>query len=242
LICNQSKIFCRQFNWRGRYVKSILLASTILVAASGGAFAADALVAAPVAYEWSGFYAGAQLGYGWGHVDSHDSEKLSGFSDWADSWKSDGVLGGIHVGYNQAFNSIVLGVEGDIEASGESGSVNSKFAGTIKTKIEVQGSLRARLGYAMGPTLLYATGGLAVAHFRTNYDKRPTTDSSSNTKAGWTVGAGVEYAFAQNWTTRVEYRYSDFGTFTDNPATDSGFLYPTHVKTHSVRVGVSYKF
>lgn len=223
-------------------MKSIVLASAFLAAVSGGASAADALAPAPSVYEWSGFYAGAQLGYGWGHVDSHDAFIPNGFSDWADSWKSDGVLGGIHLGYNQAFNSIVLGVEGDIEASGVSGSVDSRFAGTIKTKIDVQGSLRARLGYAMGPTLLYATGGLAVAHFRTSYDEGPTTDSSSNTKAGWTLGAGVEYAFTQNWTTRVEYRYTDFGKFTDNPATDSSFLYPTHVKTHAVRVGVSYKF
>jgi outer membrane immunogenic protein len=224
-------------------VKSILLASTILAAFSGSAFAADSIATAPESYEWSGFYVGAQLGYGWGNVDSHDALISDpSFSDWADSWKSDGVIGGIHAGYNQAFNSIVLGVEADIEASGASGSVDSTFAGNIKTSIDVQGSLRARLGYAMGPALLYATGGLAVAHFDTKYEEGATTDSSSNTKAGWTLGAGVEYAFAQNWTTRVEYRYSDFGTFTDNPATDSGFLYPTDVTTQSVRFGVSYKF
>ncbi|TGR19401.1 MULTISPECIES: outer membrane protein [unclassified Mesorhizobium] len=223
-------------------MKTLLLASTLLVAVSGSAFAADALVSEPVAYDWTGAYVGAQIGYGWGDVDSHDSEIGSGFSDWADSWNSNGVLGGIHLGYNQAFNSYVLGVEGDIEASGMSGSVDSDFAGTIKTKIDVQGSLRARLGYAMGPALLYATGGLAVAHFRTNYDDGGTTDSTSNTKAGWTVGAGVEYAFSQKWTTRVEYRYTDFGTFTDNPATDSGYNYPTDVKTQAVRVGISYKF
>lgn len=214
----------------------------MLVAVSGSAFAADALTSAPVAYEWTGAYVGAQIGYGWGDVDSHDSEIGTGSSDWSDSWKSNGVLGGIHVGYNQAFDSIVLGVEADLEASGASGSVDSAYAGNIKTKIDVQGSLRARLGYATGPALLYATGGLAVAHFDTKYDDGTTTDDSSNTKAGWTVGAGIEYAFAQNWTTRVEYRYSDFGTFTDNPATDSGYLYPTHVTTQAVRVGVSYKF
>ncbi len=213
-----------------------------MVAASGSAFAADALVAAPAAFEWTGFYAGAQLGYGWGHVDAHDSSISSGNSDWSDTWKSNGLLGGIHIGYNQAFNSVVLGAEADIEGSGMSGSVDSAFAGTIKTKLDVQGSLRARLGYAMGPTLLYATGGLAIAHFKTSYDEDPTTDSSSHTKAGWTLGAGVEYAFAPNWTTRVEYRYSDFGKFTDNPATDSSWLYPTHVTTQTVRVGVSYKF
>ncbi|RUV16840.1 outer membrane protein [Mesorhizobium sp. M7A.F.Ca.MR.245.00.0.0] len=226
----------------GRYVKTLLLASTMLVAVSGSAFAADALTSAPVAYEWTGAYVGAQIGYGWGDVDSHDSEIGTGSSDWSDSWKSNGVLGGIHVGYNQAFDSIVLGVEADLEASGASGSVDSAYAGNIKTKIDVQGSLRARLGYATGPALLYATGGLAVAHFDTKYDDGTTTDDSSNTKAGWTVGAGIEYAFAQNWTTRVEYRYSDFGTFTDNPATDSGYLYPTDVTTQAVRVGVSYKF
>ena len=101
--------------------------------------------------------------------------------------------------------------------------------------------MRARLGYAMGPALLYATA-VSVAHFDTKYDESGLTDSSSNTKAGWTLGAGVEYAFAQSWTTRVEYRYSDFGRFTDSPATDSGYLYPTDVKTQSVRFGVSYKF
>ncbi|RWE76521.1 outer membrane protein [Mesorhizobium sp.] len=223
-------------------MKSILLASAILAALPGSAFAADALSAAPAIYDWSGAYVGVQLGYGWGHVDSHDQSISSGNSDWADSWKSNGVLGGIHLGYNQAYGSFVLGGEADIEASGMSGSVDSVFAGTIDTKIDVQGSLRARLGYAMGPALLYATGGLAVAHFKTHYEEGPTTDSSSHTKAGWTLGAGVEYAFAQNWTTRVEYRYTDFGKFTDNPATDSSWLYPTNVTTQSVRFGVSYKF
>lgn len=223
-------------------MKSILLASAILAVLPGSAFAADALSSGPAVYEWSGPYVGVQLGYGWGDVDSHDSQIGNGFSDWADSWGSNGVLGGIHLGYNQAYGSFVLGAEGDIEASGMSGSVDSEFAGNIKTKIDVQGSLRARLGYAMGPALLYATGGLAVAHFKTKYDDGGTTDDSSNTKAGWTVGAGLEYAFTQNWTTRVEYRYSDFGKFTDNPATDSGFLYPTKVTTQAVRVGFSYKF
>ncbi|WP_296736360.1 outer membrane protein [Mesorhizobium sp.] len=223
-------------------MKSILVACTILIALPGGAFAADALVSPPTVYDWSGFYGGVQTGYGWGRVKSHDESKSTGNSDWADTWNSNGVLGGIHLGYNQAYDSLVLGAEADIEASGMSGSVDSRFAGNINTKIDVQGSLRARLGYAMGPALLYATGGLAVAHFKTHYVEGTTTDSSSNTKAGWTLGAGVEYAFAPNWTTRVEYRYSDFGKFTDNPATDSGYLYPTHMTTNTVRVGFSYKF
>ena len=66
------------------------------------------------------------LAYNWGHVDGHDADVNDGSSDWADSWKTDGVIGGIHIGYNQAVNSIVLGVEGDVEASGMSGSVDSR--------------------------------------------------------------------------------------------------------------------
>ncbi|TIV95836.1 MAG: hypothetical protein E5V77_15310, partial [Mesorhizobium sp.] len=137
LRCNRSGLHCRET--RGGSMKSILLASAILAALPGSAFAADALSAAPAIYDWSGAYVGVQLGYGWGHVDSHDQSISSGNSDWADSWKSNGVLGGIHLGYNQAYGSFVLGGEADIEASGMSGSVDSVFAGTIDTKIDVQG-------------------------------------------------------------------------------------------------------
>lgn len=59
---------------------------------------------------------------------------------------------------------------------------------------------------------------------------------------GWTLGAGLEYAIARNWTTRVEYRRTDFGGITDRPVTDPGYQYPTSVKTQAVRIGVSYRF
>lgn len=223
----------------GCILRSILLVSSILLAAAGNAMAADAASVEP-GFGWSGFYVGAQAGYGWGDVDSHNVGRETGVTDWRDSWNANGGLGGIHVGYNHAFNQLVVGAEADLEVSGAKGAVESDYAGLVENQIEVQGSLRARLGYSVGPALFYATGGLAVARIETTYDG--DADRWTHTKSGWTVGGGVEYALSRNWTTRIDYRYTDFGSFTENPATDSGFNHVTELKTQAVRFGVSYKF
>lgn len=227
-------------------MKSVFYAGCVLAVLSPPALAADATVADP-AYDWTGFYAGAQLGYGWGRLQTDEVLISDGGSSRSDPWSANGFLGGIHAGYNQAYGPLVLGAEVDVEASGVTGSLNQPYAGLMDTRIDVQGSLRARLGYTVGPALLYATGGVAVARVSTTYDavangSGTKTDSSSHALVGWTLGAGLEYAFARNWTTRVEYRYADFGGFTDRPVTDPSFQYPTSVKTQAVRIGISYKF
>ncbi|MFA5955065.1 outer membrane protein [Hyphomicrobium sp.] len=193
-------------------------------------------------FSWAGAYVGAQAGYSWGEVHSHDVSKSGGNSDWRGSSGPDGAIGGVHAGYNYVFNSIILGFEGDIEAANFSGKIDSEFAGIIETNINVQGSLRARIGYSMGRALIYGTGGLAIGDIQSTYDEGSTHDNSTNIQAGWTAGGGVEYAWSPHWTTRVEYRYTDFGRFTDNPKTDSGWNYPTDVIEQGVRAGVSYKF
>ncbi len=119
-----------------------------------------------------------------------------------------------------------------------------------------QGSLRARLGYAAGNALFYVTGGLAVAQINTKYITLPPTpfnigfaagaNSFSSTQAGWTLGGGVEYAFNANWTARAEYRYTNFGGFTDNIVNATGFwnvLGEKHqISENALRVGIAYKF
>jgi outer membrane immunogenic protein len=227
-------------------MKSVFYAGCVLAVLSSPTLAADATVAEP-AYEWTGFYAGVQLGYGWGRLRTDEVPIQYGGIDRSDSWAANGALGGIHAGYNQAYGQLVLGTVADVEASGVSGSLNQPYAGLMDTRIDVQGSLRARLGYALGPALFYTTGGVAVASVSTTYDavangSGTKTDSSSHALVGWTLGAGLEYAIARNWTTRVEYRYTDFGSFTDRPVTDPSYQYPTSVKTQAVRIGVSYRF
>lgn len=112
-------------------------------------------------------------------------------------------------------------------------------------------TFRGRLGATVTPTLLlYATGGLAVGKIETNASFTiPTAavaTSFSDTKAGWTVGAGVEWGFSPNWSVKLEYLYIDFG-HTDNsfssiaPFTGS-FTAESHVTDNLVRGGINYRF
>jgi outer membrane immunogenic protein len=227
-------------------VRKLMLVSAGVIGLSGTAYAADLpsapieapAVTLPLAFDWTGFYVGAQIGYAWGNSDT---DFTGGFT--TSSTDPDGVVGGVHIGYNAQFNQIVVGLEGDIEASSMSGDESSggAFGSTSSVDVNWQGSVRARLGYAMDNVLPYITGGVAFADV--DVDSAITGFSSSSysdTLTGWTVGAGVEYAFTQNITGRVEYRYTDFGD--TNGEVDGGETASTDLKTHAVRVGISYKF
>lgn len=219
-------------------MRKTLLTAVALSAMASTAMAADlprrapAPAPAPVyvapIFTWTGFYVGGQLGGGWGRSE------IAGIG-----YNANGVVGGLHAGYNQQFGSIVAGVEGDFEATSMKGS--TAFAGTLlKTRAPWQGSLRARVGVAFDRALIYATGGVAFASLRNEVIVPPFASSTSTTRAGWTVGAGVEYAIDNNWSVRAEYRYTDYGRF------NVGF-FPlgsanTRFRENAVRVGVSYRF
>ena len=91
-----------------------------------------------------------------------------------------------------------------------------------------------RKGYAIDRFMPYVTGGAAFGDVKTNI---PGLGSESTTRAGWTVGAGAEYAFAPNWTVKAEYLFVDLGKFTCN-------LCGANVKFNEniVRAGLNYKF
>ena len=179
-------------------------------------------VQAPI-FTWTGLYAGLQAGYAWDRVSVDNT-----FAAVPLNISRDGFVGGAHVGYLYQTGPAVFGLEGDVEGT------------TIKNS-GLRASLRGRLGFAMDRTLFYVTGGGALAN--QNYTMfSPFTGFNTNTSAtklGWTVGAGVEYAFAPNWSARVEYRYSDFGKVAVND-----FVAPANVsrRENAVRVGVSYHF
>ncbi|AYD00194.1 outer membrane protein [Neorhizobium sp. NCHU2750] len=184
----------------------VLAAATALAASTAAyteAFAADAVEQVPTApaavdtmpvFTWSGPYLGAHTGYGWG--DGH----LEGAgSDDFDGWR----LGGF-AGYNWQFsNGFVTGVEGDINYDWN----DNNYGGGVKLEGGVNGSVRARLGYAIDRTLIYAAGGWTATDVRL---KAPT-GNDSDTLNGWTIGAGVDHAFTDNVFGRLEYRYNDYG-------------------------------
>ncbi len=248
-----------------------LVALAATTALTSVAFAADlparkspppVLAPAPI-FTWTGFYVGADVGGAWANdtVKVYNPGFIPGVRDFVNQ-NTNGIVGGLFAGYNyQLSNNIVVGVEGDIEATSLKANTSAYFdtlgpglvVGTEQTSENRrwQGSARARLGYAAGNLLFYGTGGWAITGISRTYNwiTLPNrTDSFSGTKSGWTLGAGVEYAFNPNWTARAEYRYTSYGAFTDilvNSAFGAGP--PGNPARHyltdnTIRVGLAYKF
>ncbi|MDX8452727.1 porin family protein [Mesorhizobium sp. VK9D] len=215
-------------------MKQLLLAS-VLVLATGTAYAADVLQEAPVAasFDWTGAYIGVNAGGGFGTFKLTPNPNVgTGLS-----LSSGGFLGGIQAGYNWQSGQMVYGVEADFQGSDVKASFSGLFGpGEIETKVDWFGTLRARLGFTpVDRFMVYGTGGLAYGHEKTT--SGPT--SLSKTKAGWTVGAGAEYAINTNWTIKSEYLYTDLGKATFDVG---GGSIDVKVPFHTVRVGLNYKF
>jgi len=295
------------------FLGMVAIASTI----AAGAIAADlpapvyTKAPAPVAavYNWTGFYVGGNLGYSWGRSSGIGtfSDATSGavLSSSTNRFNMDGVIGGGQVGYNwQVDPKWVLGLEADIQGSGQRGNtpfscsggtagattqaglsgpcgtghlgdtapfnvVAFPVAGNLGQKLEWFGTFRGRVGVTATPTFLfYVTGGLAYGELKTsetisgvNITGTQGTNTStstavaaafgnSSTRAGWTVGAGIEGVIGGNWTAKLEYLYIDLGnvsgTFITPVVAPSGaFLvtsYSSHVTDNILRLGVNYRF
>jgi len=224
-------------------MKKLLLASTFLCAMSGYSLAADAVVVevpevyvAPV-FSWTGGYIGGQVGYLWG-----DGSASSAIFDDSDV-EPDGWLGGVYVGYNYQFtNNVVLGIDADFAWTGADDDstifLGGLEAGTLHSELDWEGAVRARLGYAVDRWLPYIAGGVAFGKLDGQaFDLTGASIASDDeTNTGWTIGAGLEYAFTDNVIGRAEYRYTDFGDF------DFGGDISTDMTTNDVRLGIAYKF
>lgn len=207
-------------------MKRILLAATaaFAFAAAQPTIAADAPVykgPAPAAalFNWTGFYLGGQIGYAWARDRQDLFTNAGAFLVTTDN-SFTGFVGGGHAGFNMQSGQLVYGVEVDFEGKSLNTSfpVGAPFAATTFTvKSDWQGSIRGRLGLAVDRALLYATGGVTFANYNHTYTTVPGFfDSVTKIRTGWTVGAGLEWVLAANWTARAEYRYTDFGTVANN--------------------------
>ena len=211
---------------------------------NGPAFAADIPLKAPriPVYDWTGPYFGAHAGFGRGHSDA----TLSDPSVATTSNFFGGPIGGLQAGYNvQLPSRIVLGFEADISFPNyiDGNSVISTLA-TAKSYVVEQmdftGSARGRLGYAAGPWLFYATGGLAWTGERfLNTPVVGNDEKKLNMRLGWAAGGGVEVAFAPHWSLRLEYLYSQFEKA--NVQFASGAATASTLNFQSLRVGLNRK-
>ena len=252
----------------------------------------DAPFVAP--FSWTGFYAGVNAGYAWGESDVSNSFQNNAASYFGPiaanrfSTAGSGPLdsgsftGGAQIGYNIQSGVLVYGVEADFNYLGykASRSVRSDYnnppAGTgVNIRDEVSAdylaTVRARLGYAAGSTLIYVTGGLAVTNLKHTHSVGEfgfgalapcgagsgnfcdLGGSSSSIRTGWTIGGGGEYALNRNWTLKAEYLYADLGKtsssssmFFNGPplaaVANSAIGHSADLIMHTARVGLNYKF
>ncbi|MER9841262.1 porin family protein [Mesorhizobium australicum] len=140
----------------------------------------------------------------------------------------------------------VVGVEADINFADSKSDDNAfpAFPGAFASSdLQWFGSTRLRAGYAFDRFLPFVTGGVAFAKYSGATNFLGGSSEISDTRVGWTLGAGLEYAVTDNLIGRVEYRYSDYSRGSVSPP----FSFPTQpvgldLKTNDVRVGLSYKF
>jgi outer membrane immunogenic protein len=226
-------------------MKKLLFGAAALIVFASPAMAADmparTYTKAPVytppqaIYNWTGFYVGGHIGGAW----AGDNGLLG----------NDGrFLGGVQGGFDYQFaTNWVVGAEAQYSwLTNSNGSVTFPGSGLITSKNDQIGSVTGRFGYTWGPALLYAKGGYAwrdTQDIGVSVGGTPaafTTDG--NHKDGWTVGGGLEYMFAPNWSAKAEYQYYNFGstTFTSGPAPIVGTRFRDD--DHTVKVGVNYRF
>jgi len=190
----------------------------------------------PVQYDWTGFYVGGHVGYGWAEKQWSDSFGLFDISH-----EANGFLGGAQAGFNYQIGMFVLGVEGTWSWSGMNTS-STAFGSTFNTNVDWTATLTGRAGVAFDRWLVYGKGGVAWAadRFSTNFYTFPAAPELSDTRIGWTAGAGVEYAFAPQWSAKLEYNYMDFGTqhYSFAPGTSTDIAQ----QVHQVMFGINYKF
>ena len=210
-------------------------------------------IAIPMMYDWSGFYIGANGGYGWSNR-CIDITAINGLPNvFAEGCRNagGGVFGG-QVGYRWQSGPMVFG----LEAQGDWANLRNRNislfnpANTWQSKTNALGLFTGQVGYAWNATLLYVKGGAAVANQR--YDIFNTATGvgiaqAERTRWGGTVGVGLEYGFAPNWTAGIEYDYlwrvSDNQTFL-TPALGAGTSITANTRSdiNLITARINYKF
>ena len=222
---------------KSRMVLAAMAAFGLLGA--GAAYAADlpapmAPMAPPqVSYgNWGGLHMGLQVGGVWGTAN----EGIFG-----DNTSPVGGFAGGNIGYDFTLhNNWILGVEADANFSNasDSGSGGGGFY-TFEQKLDYFGTLRGRIGYAVGSNLFYGTGGWAWGHGTRNVAFPFGTFSDKQSLSGWTLGAGVEHEFTPNVIGRMQYLYTDYGTANYNIL---GLPVPVSMNTSTLSLGINLKF
>jgi outer membrane immunogenic protein len=229
-------------------MKRLILGVAAALILSAGQAAADGLpskghvksAAAEAAPNWNGFYLGVGIGAGAFRADKPVS--IEGYELANTEFGGEGVFGTVTVGYDRVIRpGWVAGVFADYDfGSSMSSDSDLLLIGPFSIDHNFSWAIGARLGFLTNPgTLLYGTVGYTQAEFEPSarylpgFFKSPTFD-------GYFVGAGVETFLRDNWTLKLEYRYSKFDD--ETIFSYDGLKADLDPSTHTARLVLSYKF
>jgi high affinity Mn2+ porin len=255
-------------------MRGLVVAGIGLIVLAGGARAADLSGTLPtkapppaLAYDWTGFYLGAHIGYALGgsnwSATQGGSPAPGGSLDFSNAYNLSTGAGSYWLGFQAGYDYMapsrwVAGLAADISFPsfvGSTSTFSSALSGTANylEQVEFSGGLRGRIGYAPGRWLYYVTGGFAfsydqfsrtqLAGFPAGGTAGPSTIENSYLKprVGEVVGAGAEVALAAHWTAQFEYLFTDYAnrsvTF---PAGAQRF--DSNLTLNELRAGLDYRF
>jgi outer membrane immunogenic protein len=221
-------------------------------------FGGVGLTVAPPTANWSGFYIGANVG----SVLGRDASALTAAPGFTELFHlvPDGYAGGGQIGYNWQAGAWVFGLEADLQGSFAQDKdacvvfCAPTVGATLKQTLPWFGTVRGRLGYSLGSTLFYGTGGFAYGQTKTQINEFSTgvgfaSASLTHNQGGWTAGAGIETPlnffglFGPNWTAKTEYLYVDLGRTSDNfTMLNTAQNFTTRTQEHIMRGGINYHF
>jgi outer membrane immunogenic protein len=234
-------------------MKRMLIAAALAFVAGGQALAADlppatlpprapatyVPVAAPV-YNWGGVYVGINGGWGFGSSNWTAGGGCVGACSTG-SFSTDGGLIGGTIGANFQTGQLVFGIEADADWSDINGSsaATNAVCPSCQTRNDWLGTVRGRIGYAFDRVLFFGSGGGAFGDVKA---AAPGFGSQDSTEFGWTAGAGLEYAFSDSLTAKIEYLFVDLENASCTTVCGGGFPVAVSFNSNIVRAGINYKF
>lgn len=153
-------------------------------------------------FDWTGFYAGGQLGYGRAEADA----TILGATAGGDLT---GIVGGGFIGYNYQIDNIVLGVVADFNfADWNDDDTTGGF--TASSQMDYIGTVGPRIGLAMDRALFYVEGGYAFTELEAEVSGPGLSFSDDEKLNGYFLGAGIDYALTDTVFVGAEYNYAQF--------------------------------
>ncbi len=227
----------------GKFAVAILT-TTALGFIAGNASAADlpryeAPLYAPSQHIWTGLYFGLNAGGAFGTFSA--TSTFGPLSADLGSVNASGFIGGGQVGAQIQYEHLLFGVEGDFQGSSQDHTDSFSVSGvpvSVSASMPWFATFRGRVGWAFDSLLLYGTGGLAIIDGKLSASALGLTASTEDSHNGWTAGGGLEWAFAPNWSAKVEYLYLESGNI--DIGSSGGVTLNGRIKDNIVRLGLNY--